>query len=283
MSIMNRINYIKDLTVMGCSDPDFFVLVETGFAAAAPALLSLLVPGCSDIVKLKLGHAPWHAKTIKSALKAAAPPFSTGANKFLYKVGYFTAERGLYYLMLADVTTEFFVQWQSLAFVAEQCKLPDAGTAYGYISAFVYNPGPEGNLGITPQHNVTGMSVTNSSIRIQPGFQGTIAFYAGFDSWPQRGLGVNVTTWIEDVETGAQIMPMTTNIPPSNPHNQTAAHLAFDVTRSVLEREYIFKRRNDGPEMAQATSGTYSVHMTGHPTGVLPFGCKLKKTSIPFL
>jgi len=283
MSIMNRINYIKNLNVMGCSAPDFFVAVETGFAALAPALLTLFVPGCTEIVKAKLGLSPWHAKGIRSALKAAAPPFATEANKFLYKVGYFTAERGLWYFMVADVTTEFFVQWQSLAFVAEQCQLPSAGTAYGYISPFIYPADHEGGLGITPQHNVTGMSTTLSSVRIFPGFQGTVAFSAEFDSWPTRGQGVNVHTWTEDVQSGAIIMPMDTNVPPSNPYNQTAGHFSFDTTRNVTEQEYRFKIKNNGSDNAQAISGTYTVNMQGHPTGVLPFGCNPKKTSIPFI
>lgn len=283
MSIMSRINYIKKLNVMGCSQPDIFVTIETGLLAVAPALLSLAVPGCTEIVKMKLGLSPWHSKGIRSLIKSAAPPFAAGANKFLYKTGYFTAEAGLYYLMLADVTTEFFVQWQSLAFVAEQCALPSAGTAYGYIAPFIYPSGFEGGLGITPQHNVTGMAVQLGGVTIFPGFQGSVAFTAEFDSWPIRGKGANVTTWTEEVDTGAVIMPIQTNQPPSQPYNQTAGHFSFDTTRLLVGKSYNFKIANNGEDNVQAISGTYSVSMSGHPTGVLPFGCNPKKTSIPFL
>ncbi len=282
MSIMSRINYIKKLSVMGCQDPDIFVAIETGFASAAPALLSLFVPGCTEIVKMKLGLSPWHAKGIRSMIKGVAPPFAAGANKWLYKVGYFTAERGLYYFMLADVTTEFFVQWQSLAFVAEQCQLPSAGTAYGYISPFIYLPDQEVGLGITPIHNVTGMANTGSSITIFPGFQGSVAFSAEWDSWPTRGEGVSVSTWTVETDTGAIIMPYSTGQPPAQNANQTAGHFSFDTTRLLTGKTYQFMMKNNGEKHAQAISGSYTVNLRGHPTGVLPFGCKPKKTSIPF-
>lgn len=282
MSIMSKINYVKSLSVMGCSDPDFFVAVETGFQSVAPALLSLLVPGCTDIVKMKLGHAPWHAKTMKGVLKAIAPPFSAGANKFLYKVGYFQAEAALYYLMLADVTSEFFINWQSLAFVAEQCELPSAGTAYGYIAPFIYPPDHEGGLGITPQHNVTGMANFLNGVTIFPGFQGSVAFTAQFDSWPTPGEGINVDTWTVESDTGTIIMPYTTNQPQGSPHNQVAGHFSFDTTRAHTGTSYSFMMHNTGGKNAQVVGGTYSVSMSGHPTGVLPWGCKFKKTSNPF-
>lgn len=282
MSIMSKINYIKDLNVIGCAQPDIYVTVETGFAAAAPALLSLLVPGCSDIVKMKLGHSPWHAKAIKGLLKGAAPPFSAGANKFLYKIGYFTAERGLYYFMLADVASEFFIQWQSLAFVAEQCPLPHAGTAYGYVAPFIYTPEHEGGLGITPLHNVAGMANFLNGVQIFPGFTGSVAFSAEFDSWPVRGKGVSVDTWTVAQATGEIIMPVSTNQPPSQPYNQTAGHFAFDTTRAHTGTSYNFMVHNTGGEAAQVISGSYTVQMSGHPTGVLPWGCKIPKTSVPF-
>lgn len=282
MSIMSRINYIKELNVIGCAQPDIYVTMTTGLQAAVPALLSLAVPGCTDIVKMKLGLSPWHARGIRSAIKSIAAPFASEGNKFLYKTGYFAAEAGLYYFMLADVTTEFFTTWQSLAFVAEQCPLPSAGTAYGYVSPFIYTPGHEGRLGMTPVHNVPGMAMSFGGVVIFPGFTGSVAFSAEFDSWPTRGEGVNVSTWTEEQDTGAIIMPMATNQPPSNPYNQTAGHFSFNTTTMLVGKAYNFMMRNDGSGNAQAISGSYTVQMAGHPTGVLPFGCKPKKTSNPF-
>lgn len=264
---------------MGCSSPDIYVFIETGFTALAPALLSLFVPGCTDIVKMKLGLSPWHAKGISGLIKNAATPFSAEANQFLYKIGYFTAERGLWYFMVADVATEFVTQWQSLVFTAEQCELPSAGQAYGYIAPFIYSPHTEQTMTPTPIHNVSGMATSTFGITIFPGFQGSVAFSVEWDSWPVRGQGVNVNTWTIQTDTGGVIMPMTTNQPPSNPYNQTAGHFSFDTTRKLVSTEYRLHMANVGDTHAQAVNGTYTVSMQGHPTGVLPFGCKPKKTS----
>lgn len=282
MSIMKNINYIKKLNVMGCSAPSFFVTVETGIAAAAPALLNLFVPGCTDIVKMKLGISPWHHRGVKALLKGAQAPFAVEANKFLYKVGYFTAERGLYYLMVADIAVEFVTTWQSLAFVAEQCALPSAGTAYGYIAPFIYGPGQETLMEPAPQHNVTGMAVGLHGFTIFPGFQGSVNYSCEWDSWPVRGKGVSVSTWMEEIDTPAPISFSQTNVPPSQPKNETIGHTSFDTTRNFLRKDYILHVANTGDTFAQPVASTYSIAMSGHPTGVLPWGCHLKKTSVPF-
>lgn len=282
MSIMRNINYLKKLNVIGCSAPDFFVLVETGFEAAAPALLSLFVPGCTDIVKMKLGHAPFHSRVLKGFLKSAAPPFSAGANQFLYKIGYFTAEAGLYYFMLADVAVEFETTWNSMAFAAEQCPLPSAGTAYGYVTPFIYGPGQDTFLTPSPQHNVGGMAVGLHGVTIFPGFQGSFTFSCEWDSWPVRGQGVSVSTWVEELPDNTPISLSTTNIPPTQPYNETIGHLSFDTLHKLVSTRYEMHVQNTGDTFAQVVAGTYSVAMSGHPQGVLPFGCKPKITSIPF-
>jgi hypothetical protein len=280
---MRNINYLSKMNIQGCSAPNFFVTVETGIEAAVPALLSLFVPGCTDIVKMKLGHAPWHHKGIRAFLKGAAPPFAIDANKFLYKVGYFTAERGLYYMMVADIAVEFVTTWQSLAFAAEQCPLPSAGTAYGYISPFIYPPGFEGFLSPTPVHNVGGMTTGLHSFVIFPGFQGSVAWNAEWDSWPIRGQGVSVNTWMTVDETEVRISDFRTNDPASQPKNETMGHAAFDTLTKFVQTTYTMHMENTGDTNAQVVAGNYSVTMSGHPTGVIPFGCHLKKTSVPFL
>lgn len=279
---MRNINYLKELNVIGCSAPDIFVSVETGFQAAAPALLSLLTPGCTDIVKMKLGLSPWHRKGISSLIKGAAAPFAAEGNKFLYKIGYFTAERGLYWLMVADVTTQFFATWESLAFVAEQCPLPDAGTAYGYIAVIIYGPHTTGFLHPSPQHNVTGMAVGLNGFTIFPGFQGQVNWSAEFDSWPERGKGVSMNTWMTEDDSDVRFNEYSTNRPPSQPHNQTIGHRSFDTLHNFTRKDFVMHCENTGEGNAQVIASTYSIKMTGSPSGVLPWGCKLKKTSIPF-
>jgi hypothetical protein len=283
MSILKNINYLKKMNVMGCQSPDIFVTIETGLAAAAPALLSLLVPGCTDIVKMKLGLSPWHRKGISSFIKGAAAPFALDANKFLYKIGYFTAEQGLYYLMVADIAVEFLTTWQSMAFAAYQCPLPSAGTAYGYIQPFIYGPGEDTLLGYAPQHNVPGMAIGLNQITIFPGYQGSVTFNAVFDSWPEPGKGVNVNTWMTEDDQTTRISDFTTNNPPSQPKNETMGHLSFDTLFNITRKDYYLHVQNNGENYAIIVGGSYSVNLAGHNQGVVPWGCKFKKTSIPFI
>lgn len=282
MSILRNINYLKELNVQGCSAPDITVAITTGFEAAAPALLSLLTPGCTDIVKLKLGISPWHRKGIRSLIKGIAAPFAAEGNRFLYKIGYFTAERGLYWLMVADVATQFEVTWNSLVFAAQQCPLPSAGTAYGYLAPIIYGAGQNGFLHPSPQHNVTGMAVGLNGVTIFPGFQGTVNWSCEFDSWPERGKGVSVNTWMTEDDSDIKFSEYTTNNPPSQPNNQTIGHRSFDTLRNFTRKDYVFHIENTGDTYAQVLASSYAVQMTGSPSGVVPWGCKFKKTSIPF-
>lgn len=280
---MRNVNYIAEMNVLGCSEPDIYVIVRTGFQAAAPALLTLFTPGCTEIVKMKLGLSPWHRKGIRAFIKGAAAPFSLEANKFLYKIGYFTAERGLYYLMVADVATEFVTTWQSLAFAAYQCQLPDAGTAYGYFAPFVYLPEQDTLMGVSPVHNISGMQTGAGYIQVNPGFQGTLAYSATFDSFPIRGQPVSVETWMTKDEDETPFSVFRTNDPPSQPKNATAGHIYFDTTQLVVPIRYKVHVRNNGGENAQVVQSSYSLQLSGTPTGVIPFGCKPKPTSVPFL
>lgn len=282
MSLLRNINYMAELTMISCTEPDIWVIARTGLASAPPALLSLFLPGCTDIVKMKLGLSPWHARGIRSMIKGIAAPGSIGGNKFLYKVGYFTAERGLYYFMLADVTTTFLNTWQSMVFQAEQCQLPDAGTAYGYVAPFIYIPDSAGGLGITPIHNVPGMSNSLNGVNIHPGFEGNFAFECTWDSWPERGKPTNVNTWVVESEVDFPTNVMNNNAPGATLKNWSGGHGSFNTVGDVVSKTYALNYANIGDQSAQVVSGSYTVSLRGNDTGALPWGCKPKKTSIPF-
>lgn len=283
MSLLGNINYMAELSTIACTEPDWWVIATTGLAAAPPALLNLFTPGCTDIVKMKLGLSPWHARGIKSMIKQVAAPHAMAGNKFLYKIGYFAAERGLYYLMLADVTTNFINTWQSMVFVQTQCELPDAGTAYGYMSPFVYVVGLEIGLGMGPLHLVHGMAMTGSEWHIFPGFEGEIAFDVTWDSWPTRGEPVNVDSWMEAAPSTVRQQEMNSANPAGQPKNWTGGHWSFLTLGDVLPKVYKLRCFNNGPNYAQPVAGNWSCRMRGHSTGVLPWGCKPHKTTIPFL
>lgn len=282
MSILKNINYIKQLNAIPCGQPDPLIWIETAFSAVAPALLTLYQPGCNEIVKTRLGLSPWHLRGMKSLIKGITGPVEISANKFLYKVGYFTAERFLWYYLIAEVLTAFEASWTSQIYQAQGCQLPGAGTAYGYVAPFIYSPGMTTGLGITPIKNIPGMAVSLSGVTIFPGFEAGVSFDASWDSYPERGRGVNVTTWMQEEDDILHQDEMSTNRPYSKYPNQTAA--AFTVPRvgGLTGKRYTFWVTNTGDTLAQAVAGSYNVNLRGLRDGNINFGCKLKPVEWPF-
>lgn len=282
MSILKDVNYIKDMMVIPCAQPSWLVIIETGFAAAPPALLTLFLPGCTDIVKTKLGLSPWHHKGIKALIKGAVQPEMIKANKFLYNIGYFTAEKYLWWFMVADVTSNFVTTWQSMVFQAQQCELPGAGTAYGYFDAFVYQPDQEGYIPWTPIHGNPGVAFSGSTIGIMPGFEASIAFSILWDSWPVAGQGANVSTWLERVDPPLVDDLMATNDPALKNKNRTSGSIYHQNIGAIVPTLYRIGYANTGSGNAQIVGGNFNIGLTGRASGVVPWGCKPKPVSWPF-
>lgn len=282
MSILKDLNYIKQMTVLPCAVPDWQVIIETGFQAAGPALLSLFVPGCTDIVKTKLGLSPWHLKGVSGLIKKAHQPLSIGPTKFLYNIGYFTAEKYLWWFMVADVTSSFVTSWQSMVFQAQQCELPGAGTAYGYFDAFVYQPDQEGFIPWTPIHGNPGVAFSGSTIGIMPGFEAAISYQIKWDSWPTPGQGASVTTWLERLDPELIDDVMSTNNPALKNGNTTAGSIYHQKIGAIVPSLYRIGYSNTGVGNAQIVGGSFNISLTGRAAGVVPWGCKPKPVSWPF-
>lgn len=275
-------NYIKAMNHIPCAPAGPQIIIETGLQTAGPALLSLFLPGCTDIIKTKLGLSPWHARGIKGMIKKASPPQALGATKFLYQLGYFTAEKYLWFFQVAEVTKEFFITWQSQVFMAQQCQLPGAGTAYGYMSPFIYPQGTSGGLGITAQHNAPGVAIFGNGVALLPGFQGTMAWSAEWDSWPVRGQGTSVTTWMTEEDTEVPFDVSTTNDPNSQQGNTTGGSFYWqNRTLSATRKSQLFYI-NNGDTAAQVVGGTWSFATQGRSSGLKHFGCYAQPVEWPF-
>lgn len=284
MSLLKNINYIKELDRIPCADPSPWIIVKTAAQAAPPALLSLLVPGCTDIVKTRLGRSPWHAKSISSFIKKAVGPEALGANKFLYKVGYDAAERFLWYWMLADVTQEFFVTWQSQIFQEQQCELPGAGTAHGYYEPFVYDGHIEVRLIPGIITHPPGVTIGSHSIAILPGYQGTFAYECEWESYPVAGGSVNVTTWLQVDDEQPKLDYATTNSPGQGNYNRTGGSIWHNRPGTVRATEYSVHAQidTDFGDHVRLVRSTWYVGLQGRHEGNLSWGCKPKPVSWPF-
>lgn len=282
MSILKNINYLIKLYNIPCGVPDALVIIETAFKAAPPALLTIFTPGCNEIVKTKLGLSPWHLKGINGFIKKAAPPQAIAANKFLYKIGYFTIEKYLYWYMLADVTTEFFTTWTSFMYQAQQCQLPGAGTAYGNLAPFVTQPGTSGTCTWDIEKGVFGVIPNLGSISILPGFEAAIAYNMTWDSWPVPGQGVSVTTSFEKLGGPGPQDIMSTNDPELNNGNSTLGATHQEEIGNLGVTTYKINYENTGSTFAQIVQSRWNISLTGRKTGNTAFGCNPKPVEWPF-
>ncbi|HVI79103.1 MAG TPA: hypothetical protein VM715_13255, partial [Candidatus Acidoferrum sp.] len=271
--LMKDINYIKALDTIPCAPASWQVIVETGLETAGPALLTLFLPGCNDIVKTKLGLSPWHARGIKGMISKAVQPEAVNATKFLYKIGYFTAEKYLWFFQVAEVTKNFFITWQSAVYMAQQCQLPSAGTAHGYIAPFIYPGDASGPLAIAPLKLVPGVSCGLSNVAIAPGFQGSFSFTCEWQTWPERGGAANVSTWYTEDGSETVYDASTTYNPATGQKNTTAAAFWAKNDSHSAQRNFRLWMAADSATHVQPVSGTWTMSSQGRHSGLASFGC----------
>lgn len=282
MSILKNINYIRDLDRLPCAHPDIMLYIETAFKSAPPALLTLFQPGCTDILKTRIGNSPWHLRGISGLIKQAIQPYPISEQQFLYKIGYYAAEKYLWWWMVADVTTEFVTTWQSMIFQEQQCELPGAGSAFGYFEP-VPIPGERSTglvLHVLQGH--PGVIMTTNGFRIQPGFQASIGWWADWQSWPHAGSEVFITTWMQKDGDPTPLQPVTTNDPIIKSGPQTAFHWFHDNPGAITPTTYQFYGRNAQEIPANPINSAWTISLMGRRQGNLTWGCTPKPVSWPF-
>lgn len=127
MSISKNLNYLKNLWRHPCATPNIEIVIETAFEAFFPALYEVIGIGCTDIIKLRAGKAPWHGRNIRAIAKAVHVPEAVGKNIYRYSVPYLAVEAGLWYWMVIDVASGFLPNWASLMYQESGCDLPRNG------------------------------------------------------------------------------------------------------------------------------------------------------------
>jgi hypothetical protein len=279
---LKDINYIKELNTIPCGEASWTVIAETFANTAPPALLSLFLPGCTDIIKTKLGLSPWHARGLKGMIKKAAPPLAINGTKFLYNIGYFTAEKYLWFFQVAEVTKEFFITWQSQIFMQQQCQLPAAGSAYGYIAPLVYPAKGEGGLAIAPIKLCPGVAVGLNNIQISPGYQGSVAWTAEWASHPDRSVPANVYTWDTETDIPEALDFMQTYNPELNNKANTGGHQYIQNISTSAGKQLRIFWASDSSSNVQVVSGSWSVSVQGRHSGLYSFGCYPKAVTWPF-
>lgn len=130
MGTMANLGYIKTATAFRCGNVDIPLTLQAAGNAAALTLMQAASLGCIDIIKMRAGLSPWHARGMKAlangVLKPAEHNLVSGVYKFIIPV-----EKALFFFWVVDLTTGFIANWQSQMFKLGAC---DTKADWGSIS-----------------------------------------------------------------------------------------------------------------------------------------------------
>lgn len=303
MSVLRNLNYIQEISRIPCAQPDPLLVIKTAFEAAPPALLQLGLPGCSEIVQARAGIAPGqgfgelvkqatdrgarprrggrHGKRYSAPVQRAHRGLPLGGRQFLYRTGFFAAERLLWYWLVADVTTAFIAQWTSLIYQEMNCDQPGAGTFRADIQPFIYTAGDSVLNFSTPSLPGCGHA-RNADITIAPGVNASIIFDMQWEPWPNSSApSANITTWLYEVGVEKSLAEATMNDPIQQNGKRTGGRHNHRNNGQITPRRYRIGVHNPSPTAAmRPVLGTVHVGCMGFATGQ-PWGCKPKPLEWP--
>lgn len=130
MGTMRNLGYIKTAAAFHCGNVDIPLTLQAAGNAAAITLMQATSLGCIDIIKMRAGISPWHARGMKALANGVLKPTEhnlvSGIYKFLIPV-----EKALFFFWVVDLTTGFIANWQSQMFKLGAC---DTQADWGSIS-----------------------------------------------------------------------------------------------------------------------------------------------------
>lgn len=300
MSVLQNLNYIAELEAMPCASPDPLVYIQTGLQAAPPALLQLLVPGCSEIVQARLGINPLAGKGTEAIVRGAAgfpqrrgqkhgkratahiqqihKPLPLGGKQFLYKTGFFAIQKALLFWQIVDVSTDFIATWSSLIRATQGCDLPAAGYVSTGIAPLIF-PGP--GVGYLSFGSVARYcaDIRLQRIRVDPGSIGAVGYHMEWEPWPDPSSPkAPVTTWLEQTVTGTRSNFSTTDDPVQKNGNRTGGFKRVDNLAGASYDEYKIGFSVGGAAAMRPTVGNVGVQCYGNPH-TRSWGCNLESVS----
>lgn len=305
MSVLANINYLEEIAGIPCRTPDPIIIIKTFALSAPPALLRMAVPGCSEIMQARAAISPFkglgellnplpvqwtrprrggrHGKRIKGQVMRMIPPTPLGGKQFLYRTGFFHAEKALWWWLVADVTTGFVAQWQSLMHEAQGCDVPGTGYLETQIVPHTYIPGTS-YLSFVAKSEVGCGDARLNEITIPAGLNASIVWGMEWQPWPDPDSPTtNISTWLEEVGVSEVYGYATMNNPTEQNKRWTGGFHKHKNNGSILPRKYRIGVSNSSTNAAMtATLGFVYIGCSGFPAGI-EWGCNLQPVSPPSL
>lgn len=176
MGTLANLGYIKRALVFNCMTPDPIIVIEAAAKAGAITLMNAATFSCIDILKMRAGISPWHARGLRSLINGSIPGAQQDqAGKILkYTV---PLEKALFFMFVVDLTTDFAANWQSQIFKLGECRLfSDDTNASGPVATWV-EPTPNAWTPISYNFTSTGPPrVTGTQFSVPAGYSFSVQF-----------------------------------------------------------------------------------------------------------
>ena len=137
MGTLASLGYISRASYFPCADPNPLLFLQAAGNALYPTLLSAVSFSCLDIIKLRAGISPWHARGMRALVKGAIPATEADQINKIYKF-LVPLEKALFFFFVVDLTTGFLANWQSQIFKLDACHdTPDYCEMHGERPSWV--------------------------------------------------------------------------------------------------------------------------------------------------
>lgn len=276
MGTIKNLNYIAKASYFPCPDTDALLVLEAAYKAAFPTILAATSLGCQDIVRMRAGLSPWHARGMRMGIKAAIPPADAQAVGKVYKY-LIPIEKALFFFFVVDLTTGFLAEWQSQIFKLGACgNKPNDCNWTGRNPAWAC---PGAMIPSTIAYTTEGNPATPCSA-VGPGFAVPANYYwqVFFDMTPRPIINSQpigkVDMWLQRRNPTVWNYPPQTFEPKWYANKVSAAYMMTGQNKTAAYAEYWFMAASDQP--ATALSGSAKLWASPFPihnAGIVPVNC----------
>lgn len=277
MGVLKNLGYIKSAQAYTCTPGDISLVIQAAATAGAITLWEAASFGCIDIVKMRAGISPWHARGLKALINGVTSPAEKNVVNGLYKF-LIPAEKILFFWFVVDLTTGFFANWQSQMF-----KLGACGDAAQYGAGTGSNPSwicPGSNtfanvsyLTFHKQGNAIG-NIDHHGFIVPPGWH----WSCYFSLRPRKLFGNDppgaCNTTLRQILTHPFILTPQHSEPPWLFNKLTATWNAGGHNKHNFSQEFFYVAATE--EICYADGGSLDVMVSDKPllnTGLIPTNC----------
>jgi hypothetical protein len=275
MAVLENLGFIKKAALFPCPDANAVLIIEAAGKAIAPVLLAAGTWGCLDIIRMRLGKAPWHIRALRNFIEGVVQPAEADKINKIYKF-LIPVEKALFFWFVVDLTTEFLARWESQVFKlggcgapADECHFQGENPSWVSTGGDVMTP-----VSYFPTH-IEGdcHSTDGSGWQVREG-----GFWQAFFSITPRPVfeGVPASslsmTIIEEL-SGFQY-PVQEVVPPWFGNNMTGIYSASGQNKQRRTHQYRFYASSR--DIAVAQSGSCAISLSDMPMfnkGIIPVNC----------